>query len=219
MGKKVSNVTQITGAAESADLESSLLSDWNPSQDFLDEFASHPELEESFRNQHRYERLWAKVCFLHEASERDQALKALGAVSDLPLFIWWLLEYGTEPKDTSKAGGEARTARYAPMRQQARRMFSERKLEEQNKGKPFSHERFAREFHRNLQKQHEAALLRVKELQRQIEAIESKINQGDLTAYQLRQHRAEKRELLGKVRAAKSLLPSLKVISSWLAGL
>ena len=175
-------------------------------------------LAKRWRKWKAYERVWDDVCKAHDADDRDSVQVSLKALIDPVDFIEFLLEFYSEPRNTSKAGGDTRSAMIEPLRKRARRLFEEKKKDILSKGKDYSQRQFA-EFHRNeLETHYSARLETIREVQIAIDRINAEIKLGDLSAPQLRLKREQKRNLEEDIRI-KPFLPSVRVIEGWLAGL
>jgi hypothetical protein len=166
-----------------------------------------------------YESIWNAAYSAYEADDRDSAYFILKEVTDPADFMLYLIEYCTQPTNTSKAGGEAKNAILSPFRNQAKRLYAEKKLEHQSKGKSYSQKRFAKWFRSVLTEQHEAATIESKELRDQIAEFGRQIAQGGLAASELKLLRESKRSLQDQLRAIAPVLPSEDTISKWLSGL
>lgn len=180
---------------------------------------SKSSLAKNWRKWKAYERIWNVACRAYEDDDRDSAYFTLKKIADPADFMLHLIEYYTQPTNTSKAGGEAKNAILFPYRNRARRLYEEKKLEHQHKGKSYSQKQFANWFRKQLIEQHATGTARCKELRDKISEIDREIALGGLTASELKQRRESKRNLQEELRIAKPVLPSEKTISDWLSGL
>ena len=122
-----------------------------------------------------------------------------------------------EPTNTSKAGGEARNANGAALRNHARRVYQEEKQKRIEEGKTYSHAHFAKDHRLKLESHFEAKTLAISDAQARMQTITDKLH-GELDFAELKALRAEKRDL-EKIVGSKPILPALKTIAAWLSGL
>lgn len=178
---------------------------------------SQQRMKKLFRKLTAYERVWNEVCAAHERDDRETARSKLKALPDAVDFMMFLLDYQAEPTNTSKAGGEARNANIAPLRNHARRIYQEAKQKRMGEGQRYTHAHFAKDHRRTLESRFEAQQAVIHDAQARIEKITDKLH-AEPDAAQLKELREEKRRLEQIVRH-KPILPSLKNIAAWLNGL
>lgn len=175
-------------------------------------------LAKKWRKWKAYERVWDEVCQAHENYDRDVVFNKLKNLTDPIDFIVFLLEFHSASTNTAKLGGEAKNASSKPLIERARRLFSEKKVEYELKGKRYSQKQFAESHRKKLFEQYEDRMQEIREGQTMLDQINDEIKLGELSASELKLKREEKHEIEEAIRI-KPILPAVKIIEGWLKGL
>ena len=179
---------------------------------------SKARLAKKWRKWKAYERVWNAVCEAHERDEREAVLAELKGLEDPVDFIVYLLEFYSNPSNTSKAGGDAKCELSDALLEHARSTFEQKNDELSLGGRRYSQKQFAVWYRHRLAAQYEERMQEIEKLEAEIDRVTAIIKLGELTASQLKVQREIKRGLEEEARI-KPILPAAKTIEGWLKAL
>ncbi len=178
-------------------------------------------LAKKWRKWKAYERVWDEVCKAHENEERESVRAKLKSLCDPADFIEYLLDFEIDLKpdasNTSKVGGDAKSALLAPLIKNAIRLFKEKKAANALNGKSYSQRQFAESHNKKLALLYDVRMKKIREGRSKLDQISDEIKLGGLSASELELKREVMRGIKEEIRI-KPFLPSVSTIEGWIAG-